>query len=57
MPRSNAFFHGLLIKVTNIASDENAVLWPETTFIDGWGDGFSEDIAISASTKVMVGSN
>ena len=57
MPRSNAFFHGLLIKVTNIASDENAVLWTETTFIDGWGDGFSDDIAISASNKVMVGSN
>ena len=57
MPRSNAFFHGLLIKVTNIASEENAILWPETTFIDGWKDGFSEDIAISASTKVMVGSN
>ena len=57
MPWFNAFFHGLLIKVTNIASDENAVLWPETTFIGGWEDGFSEDIAISASTKVMVGSN
>ena len=57
MPRSNAFFHCLFIKVTKIASDQNAVLWPETTFIDGWGDGFSEDIAISASTKVLVGSN
>ena len=54
---SNVFFQCLLIKVTNFASDENAVLWPETTCLDGWEYIFSENIAISASTKVTLGFN
>ena len=31
-------FWCLLIKVNNFAFDEDAVLWPETTCLDGWLD-------------------
>ena len=55
-------FWCLLIKVNDFAFDEDAVLWPETTCLDGWVvlggwvvwwvggwlAGFSENIAISA---------
>ena len=40
-------FWCLLIIVNNFAFDEEAVLWPETTCLDGWVVGFSENIAIS----------
>ena len=51
-------FWCLLINENNFAFDEDAVLWPETTCLDGWvvlggwADGwvagFPENIAISA---------
>ena len=47
-------FWCLLIKVNDFAFDEDAVLWPETTCLDGWVvlsgwvAGFPENIAISA---------
>ena len=36
------------IKFTNFVLDENTDLWPETTCLDGWMAGFSENRAISA---------
>ena len=45
-------FWCLIIKVDIFALDEDAVLWPETTCLDGlvggWLAGFSGNIAISA---------
>ena len=45
-------FWCILIKVNNFAFDEDAVLWPKTTCLDGWCvggrvAGFPENIAIS----------
>ena len=34
-------FWCLLIKVNDFAFDEDAVLWPETTCLDGWVPGLS----------------
>ena len=43
-----------LIKFTNFAFDDNAVLWSETTCLDGWVEGFLNMELSQHSTKVGV---
>ena len=51
-------FWCLLIKVNDFAFDEDAVLWPETTCLDGWVAGWLDFLKIQPSqppTKAGVG--
>ena len=40
--------NSLPVQVINFAFDENVVLWPESNCLNGWVNGFIENLAIPA---------